>query len=115
MHDGNVRTVLELLSALEEGEQHEINCTILEMVLQRPCLDDLLAAKSSGVVSIFHGTIQFLCPELRAVAYSLIPENNKALFPLRVGRDLWEHSSLSTACDEDNIDSSIILFLIAQN
>lgn len=112
--DPNVRAVVDLIAALEESGGQDIDCEMVEMVLRRPCMGDIQVAHELDIARVLHGIIQFACPDIQAAAYSLVPEPSRAFFHLRIGRDLWEHTSLDNAV-EDSIECAAILFLIAQN
>lgn len=112
--DPNVRAVVDLVAALSECGGQEIDLRIVNMVLQRQCIDDVQIAHGFDIVKFQNGAIQFTSPELQAVIYALIPESKRAPFHLRIGRDLWEHSTIDTE-NEDSDECSLVLFRIAQN
>lgn len=110
-----VRAAVELVAALAECGEQEIDCKLVDMLLQCPTSkDDLQIALNSDMLTIVHGAVRFPCPELQAVAYSMIPERDRPLFHLKIGRDVWEHSHLFT--ERKDTDKFFgVLRLISQN
>jgi predicted ATPase len=117
--DTNVQNVLDIIAVLaacgnsaSSSGDDVVDCTLVGLVLQRSCQDDLATAHQCGllILDLIGQTVRFPSPDLEAVAYSLIPESNRAVCHLKTGRRLWKNSSLGTSTE----DSSII-FVVADN
>jgi predicted ATPase len=119
-----VQSVVELVAALEQCNKHgqdryPISVSLVEMVLQRPCSDDIFMAQQYRILmdmmkSPSFGELCFASSEFQAVAYSIIPESRRATLHSMIGRQIWKHSPLRTL-DHEGPHSASFLNLIAES
>jgi hypothetical protein len=110
MQDSLVQKVIETSAALCQGSDSDsVSQQMLEMVLQQPCTAALTSAQELHVLECHHGSLQFCNAKLQRAAYEMIPESNRSLVHLRIGRRLWKNSSL-----QDNYDDGRMLSVVTR-
>jgi predicted ATPase len=120
--DSNVQHVIDSIAALAvcgncaSSIGDTVDGKLVDLVLQRSCQDDLATAHQCGLLILdpVSQIVRFPSPDLKAAAYSVIPESTRATCHLKIGRRLWKNSSLATTIeDSDNFTS--LIFVVADN
>jgi hypothetical protein len=108
--DSLVRRVMETLAALSQGsESYPVSEQMLEKVLQQPCIAALTSAQELHLLECHHGSLQFCNAKLQRAVYEMIPESNRSIIHLRIGRRLWKNSSL-----QDNYEDTRMLSVVTR-
>jgi tetratricopeptide (TPR) repeat protein len=93
-----------------------IDCQLLEMILQRSCLEDVNEAQNFGLLTVTRSapaTICFFCADFQAAAYAMVPESQCMALHLKIGRRLWKNSLLGSL--EAKEGETAMLCLVANN
>jgi hypothetical protein len=119
-----VQSVVELVAALElcnktGQDRYPISRSLVEMVLQRPCSDDIAVAQQYRILMDMtklpsFGALCFASSEFQKVAYSIIPEPRRATLHSMIGRQIRKHSPLRTLNHEETHSASFFS-LIAES
>jgi hypothetical protein len=110
MQDSLVQRVIEAMAALYHGsERGPVSEPMLAMVLQHSCIDALKSAEQLHLLECHHGNFQFCNVKLQRAAYDMIPESNRSLVHLRIGRRLWKNSTL-----QENYDDTRMLSVVTR-
>jgi AAA ATPase domain len=100
-----LQRIIETVAAIGEAcyGMGGVTCELVEMVLQQPCHDALMAAEKHRLLESCGGRYTFVSPRFQRMAYALISEVNRPQVHLCIGRRIWKNSASSADCSEQGL------------
>jgi predicted ATPase len=94
--DVAIQDLIRAAAALAQYGEWDVECGILEIVLQQPCTATIIQAQECGLLEYkpSRQCVRFSRSEFQIAAYNAIPYSNRSSFHLDIGRMIWSNALL---------------------